>query len=137
VTPRRAVAAAPDATFDAAWMTQTFEAFWADQGAVTVRFNNLLLEPLTAAGRLLMISQYGSDGRGDSPAQRIADAIAENFGDPRLHTEAFVDQRAARALIEAAARRSWRRQLLGNALRVGAQQLGRLAGIEPRHPAAA
>jgi hypothetical protein len=132
-----AVAAAPEAAFDAGWMTRTFEAFWADHGAATVTFNNLLLEPLTHAGRLLMISQYGSDGVGDSPAQRVADAIVENFADPRLHTAAFVDGPAARALIAQATGRSWHRQFLGNALRVGGQQLGRLIGIEPRHPAAA
>lgn len=132
-----AVAAAPDAALDASWMARVSEAFWADQGAVTVRFNNLLLEPLTHAGRLLMISQYGSTGAGDSPAQRIADAIVDNFADPRRYTAAFIDPRAARALIAQAAGGAWHRQLLGNALRVGGRQLGRLIGIEPRHPAAA
>jgi 2-polyprenyl-6-methoxyphenol hydroxylase-like FAD-dependent oxidoreductase len=129
-----AIAAAPDATFDASWMTATFEAFWADHGAPTVRFNNLLLEPLTPAGKVLMISQYGSDGAGDSPSQRIANAVVDNFVDPRRHTDAFVDKRAARALVAAAGGRSWQRQFLGNALAVGGKQLGRVFGIEPRHP---
>ena len=131
-----AVAAAPDATFDANWMTATFESFWADHGAATVRFNNLLLEPLTAAGKILMISQYGSDGAGDSAGQRIADAITDNFVDPRRHTSAFVDRRAACELVASLSGRSWQRQFLGNALRVGGKQLGRLVGIPPRHPTA-
>jgi hypothetical protein len=129
-----AVAAAPDAAFDANWMTSTFEAFWADHGAATVKFNNVLLEPLTSAGRILMISQYGSDGIGDSPGQRVADAITENFVDPRRHTAAFLDRRAACDLVASVTGRSWHRQFLGNALRVGGKQLGRLLGLSPRHP---
>lgn len=123
-----AVAAAPEAAFDGGWMTRVFEAFWADHGAATVRFNNLLLEPMTTAGKILMISQYGSNGVGDSPSQRLADAVIENFSDPRRHTAAFVDQRAARALVTSASGRSWRRQFLGSALRVGGKQLGRVLG---------
>jgi 2-polyprenyl-6-methoxyphenol hydroxylase-like FAD-dependent oxidoreductase len=132
-----AVAAAPDAAFDANWMTATFETFWADHGAATVRFNNALLEPPTSAGRILMISQYGSDGTGDSPCQLVADAITENFVDPRRHTAAFVERRAACELVAAVTGRPWQRQFLPNALRVGRQQLGRLVGIPPKHPTAA
>src|SRR6185369_13679818 len=51
-----AIASNPEATFDAAWMTRTFEEFWADHGAPTVTLNNTFLEPMTPAGRLLMIS---------------------------------------------------------------------------------
>src|SRR5207237_9059121 len=65
-----AIAADPDVAFDAAWMTTTFEAFWADPGAPTVAFNNVLLEPMTAAGKLLLMSQYGCDGCTDTPKQR-------------------------------------------------------------------
>jgi hypothetical protein len=129
-----AIAAASEVTFDAAWMTSTFEAFWADHGAATVKFNNLLLEPLTAAGKVLMISQYGSTGVGDSPHQRIADAVVANFVDPRRHTDAFVDERAARALVTSLTGRSWRRQFFGRAMRVGAKQVGRVFGIAPKHP---
>jgi len=132
-----AIAAAPDRSFDAAWMTDTFEAFWADHGKATVAFNNVLLEPMTAAGKLLMVSQYGSTGVGDTPQQRIADAVVANFGDPRLHTAAFLDKGAARALVASASGRSWRRQFLGGALRVGGKQLGRVFGIAPKHPLAA
>jgi NAD(P)-dependent dehydrogenase (short-subunit alcohol dehydrogenase family) len=129
-----AIAADPDATFDAAWITRTFEAFWADHGRSTVTFNNALLEPLTPAGKLLLISQHGSDGVGDTPKERIANAIVENFADPRRITDAFIDRLAARRLIAELTGHSWRRELLGGALRVGSGQLRRVLGISPNLP---
>ncbi len=128
-----AVAAGPDATFDAGWMTRTFEAFWADHGAATVTFNNVFLEPMTEAGKLLLISQYGSNGVSDSPKQRIADAVLENFIDPRRLTNAFVDKRAARKLIAELSGQSWRRQFFGGTLRVAAEQLRRIFGTGPAY----
>jgi len=130
-----AVAAAPDARFDAGWMARTFEAFWADHGASTVTFNNLFLEPMTAAGKLLLISQCGSDGMSDSPKQRIANEVSENFIDPRRNTHAFVDMATARKLIAELSGHSWRRQFLGGALRVGSGQLRRVFGMGPAHVA--
>ncbi|HEX2690150.1 MAG TPA: styrene monooxygenase/indole monooxygenase family protein [Kofleriaceae bacterium] len=127
------VAAAPDAKFDAGWMTRTFEAFWADHGAPTVALSNLFLEPMTAAGRLLLISQYGSDGVTDSPQQRIANAVFENFLDPRKSTHAFVDEREARKLVTELAGQSWRRQFLGGTLRVFGEQVQRVFGTGPAH----
>ena len=127
----------PDAGFDAAWMTRTFDAFWVDHGAPTVTFSNALLEPLTPAGKLLLISQYGSTGAGDTPKQRLADAIVENFADPRRITSAFLDRRAAQRLIAELTGHSWRRELLGGALRVGSGQLRRVFGMAPVHPGAA
>jgi hypothetical protein len=87
----------------------------------------VFLEPMTA-GKLLLISQYGSDGVSDSPKQRIANAVFENFVDPRRSTRAFVDQRAARKLVAELSGHSWRRQFPGGALRVGAEQLRRVFG---------
>ncbi|HEY0190873.1 MAG TPA: styrene monooxygenase/indole monooxygenase family protein [Kofleriaceae bacterium] len=115
----------PGAAFDAGWIARTFEAFWAEHGAPAVTFNNLMLEPMTAAGKLLMISQAGGDAR----KQRIADAIMENFADPRRITHAFVDVGAARALIGELTGHSWRREMLSGALHVGSGQLRRMFGI--------
>jgi 2-polyprenyl-6-methoxyphenol hydroxylase-like FAD-dependent oxidoreductase len=120
------VEAEPDAAFDAAWMVRTFDTFWADHGAPTVAFNNALLEPLTPGGRLLLISQHGSTGEGDSPKQRIANAIVENFADPRRLTDAFIDRRAAQRRVAELTGHSWPRELLGGALRVGQGQLRRV-----------
>jgi len=128
-----AVAAEPEATFDAGWMTRTFEAFWADHGAAAVTFTNVLLEPMTAAGKLVLISQYGSDGVSDSPNQRIANAVLENFMDPRRFTRAFVDKAAARKLVAERSGRSWRRQFLTGTTRVAAAQVRRVFGAGPAH----
>ena len=128
-----AVSAAPDVRFDAGWMTRTFEAFWADHGAPTVTLNNTFLEPLTAAGKLLLISQHGSDGGTDSPEQRIANAVFENFVDPRRITKAFLDKRAARKLVAELSGQSWRRQFLGGAFRIAAEQVRRVFGTGPAY----
>ncbi|HEX7841704.1 MAG TPA: styrene monooxygenase/indole monooxygenase family protein [Kofleriaceae bacterium] len=123
-----AIAAEPDARFDAAWMIRTFDAFWSDHGAPAVAFNNALLEPMTPAGRLLLISQHGSTGTGDTAKQRIANKLVENFVDPRRITDAFLDMRAARTLIAELTGRSWRREFVSGALRVGSGQLRRVFG---------
>lgn len=123
-----AIAKHLDATFDATWMSAVGEGFWAEHGAKTVQFTNILLEPLTPAGRLVMIAQYGSDGASDTPQQRIANAVVDNFMDPRKYTDAFVDKAAARALVGSATGSGWRRHFLGGALRVGGNQIGRVFG---------
>ena len=55
----------------------------------------------------------------------------------KCYTEAFLDKDAARKLVARVTGRSWRRQFLASALRVGGKQVGRVFGIEPRHPLAA
>jgi 2-polyprenyl-6-methoxyphenol hydroxylase-like FAD-dependent oxidoreductase len=90
-----------DAPFTAAWVDATFDAYYAEHAQHAVTFSNLLLEPLTAPAKELLIAQYGSDGRAENPSaqQRIADAFIENFNDPRLLTPAFTDMAVARAVI--------------------------------------
>jgi hypothetical protein len=88
---------------------------------------------MTAAGKLLLISQHGSDGVSDSPKQRIANAVLENFIDPRRMTSAFLDKHAARKLVSELSGHSWRRQFLDGALRVGSGQLQRVFGTGPAH----
>jgi 2-polyprenyl-6-methoxyphenol hydroxylase-like FAD-dependent oxidoreductase len=128
-----AVAAAPDATFDADWMTRTFESFWADHGALTVAYNNSLLEPMRPQSRLLLLSQYGSDGLSDSPRQRVANAIFENTADPRRITRRLATPESARELLVELTGQSWQRNMLGGMLRVGSAQLLRLFGAGPAH----
>ena len=65
--------------------------------------------------------------------QRIADAVLENFIDPRRLTTAFVDKSAARKLIAELSGQSWRRQFLGGTLRVAAEQLRRVFGTGPAY----
>ena len=95
------IIARKDLPFDAQWMTETFERFYNRFGAITYAFNNILLEPITNAGKMLLITQYGSDGnsRGSTGQQRIADAFIENFNDANVLTSAFLEIHKAQAVI--------------------------------------
>ncbi|HEY6139959.1 MAG TPA: styrene monooxygenase/indole monooxygenase family protein [Thermoanaerobaculia bacterium] len=101
--------------FGAAWMQCSFEAFYREHAAHAVAFSNLLLEPITAPAKELLIAQYGSDGRVDNytGAQRIANAFFENFNDPASLTPAFTDMHLARETIATLTRQPW----LWNAIR--------------------
>lgn len=87
--------------FDRDWMDSTFESYWSEYGRHAFTFSNLLLEPITAPAKELLIAQFGSDGRADntSSAQKVANAFVENFNDPRRLTAAFTDMAAARKVI--------------------------------------
>jgi hypothetical protein len=54
---------------------------------------------MSPAGQMLLVSQYGTDGTGDSARQRLANELMQNFADPRLYTNAFLDKRIARETI--------------------------------------
>jgi hypothetical protein len=123
-----------DRPFDEAFMKATFDAYYLDQGRATYTFNNLLLEPMTAAGKLLLIAQYGSDGTGDSGRQRIADAFIGNFEDPRRITDAFFDVGLARKLIEQTTGRAWMLSALTGGLGVARGQLRQKLGLAAGHP---
>jgi hypothetical protein len=123
-----------DGPLDEAWMTSTFEQFWREQGQHIVRFNNLLLEPISGAGRLLLVSQYGSDGVHDNVQQRIANRFANNFDDTSRYTEALVRDAASKQLIaESGGSFPWSfaRGLAG----VARGQVRQTLGMQPRHPA--
>jgi hypothetical protein len=125
-----------EAVLDAAWMTRTFNSFWADHGAPSVKFTNLFLEPMAAGGQLMLIAQYGTNGVGDSPRQRLANAVVENFADPRLYTDAFFTKPAARALVKKITGQRPTPLVMGSMARIGAKQFGRLFGKQPVHPVA-
>ncbi|MCY1083256.1 styrene monooxygenase/indole monooxygenase family protein [Archangium lansingense] len=122
--------------FDAEWMTETFERFYQRHGHATYTFNNLLLEPMTAAGRDLLIAQYGSDGRFDnhSGRQLLANAFAENFNDPNLLTPMLVDPRKMHEFIAQTTGQSWLRAMAGGGLGIAREELRQLSGQAPRHP---
>jgi hypothetical protein len=95
--------------FTAAWMTTTFEQFYEEYGAITYDFNHMLLEPITAAGKELLIAQVGSNGRmvNTSGQQAIANAFCNNFIDPRTLTPALQDIKKARAFIQKQTGQHW------------------------------
>ena len=130
------IVARGDRPFDAAWMTDTFERWWRRHGEPTVRFNNLLLEPMSPAGKQVLVAQYGSSGVGDGAAQRIADAFAANFEDPSRSTDVIVDGPKARSFIAAHAGGSWLWPVLRGAGAVALQQARQALGRDPRHPRA-
>ncbi len=119
-----------DGAFDAQWMTDTFERYWSVEGQHIVQFNNLLLEPMTAAGRLLLISQMGSTGVHDSVPQRIANLFAGNFNQPASLTPALVHEAKAREIIGRAGG-SWPWTFAAGALRVAGGQLRQAFGAAP------
>ena len=47
-----------DGDFDAAWMSETFEAYYAASGHATITFNNLLLEPLAIGSQILSLTVF-------------------------------------------------------------------------------
>lgn len=125
-----------DQPFDAPWMTGTFERFYRRYGDATYTFNNILLEPITSAGKQLLMAQYGSDGRarGSTGQQRIADAFIENFNDANILTPAFLDSGKARAVIRKETGRSWPAAVARGAFGVAKGQLRQKLGREPGHP---
>jgi hypothetical protein len=88
--------------FDAAWMEQTFDRFWERHHWIE-DFNHILLEPLTGAGKMLLMAQYGSTAKpgDDSPQQKIANTFFNNFNDPAMATPAFQDTKLAKQAVKA------------------------------------
>jgi hypothetical protein len=119
------LAARGDRPLDAAWIAQTFDAFWNEQAQWMCAFNNLFLEPLTKPGQELLIAQYGSDGHAanESGRQHIADAFFANFNDPRTLTPAFLDMNTARAFIAKTTGRPWLLSAVAGRAAVGRDQL--------------
>ena len=125
-----------DQPFDEKWMIETFERFYARTGGITYTFNNILLEPITTAGKQMLIAQYGSDGRarGSSGQQRIADAFIENFNDANVLTGAFLDANKAHAVISEKTGKSWPLAVARGAVGVAKGQLRQKLGRDPGHP---
>jgi hypothetical protein len=130
------VVAHGDRPFDAQWMTDTFERFYADHGHATYTFNNMLLEAPLPGARDLLFAQYGSDARFDNTSgqQLLANAFVENFNDPRLLTPVLQDRQKVHAFIEKVTGRSWMRALAAGALGVAREEFRQWRGQEPRHP---
>ncbi len=103
----RSVVAHGDRPFDATWMTSTFDDFWVHEGRPAYELTNLMLEPMTDAGKLMLVAQSGSDGQRSDGPQIIADRFAEGFADPAALLPALTDTAAAKRLIAEATGGSW------------------------------
>jgi len=130
------VVAHGDQPFDAQWMTDTFERFWARHGYATYTHNNMMLEPPSAAGRDILFAQYGSDGRFDntSGAQLLANALCENSNDPAMLLPCMQDRRKMHEFIEKTTGKSWLRAVASGALGVAREEFRQWRGLQPRHP---
>jgi 2-polyprenyl-6-methoxyphenol hydroxylase-like FAD-dependent oxidoreductase len=130
------VIAHEDRAFDAQWMTDTFERFYARHGHFTYSFNNSLLEQPSAAARDFLFAQYGSDGRFDNTSgpQLLANAFVENANDPALMTPMLMDRRKMHQFIEKVTGRSWLRSVASGAMSVAVEEFRQWRGLEPRHP---
>jgi hypothetical protein len=126
-----ALVARGDQPFDAAWIRATYDAFYERWGGPAMRWTQLLLGPMNVAVRYLLLAQDGADGSalGATPRQRIADAFAQSFDDPRA---------LAGTLAELGSTRRWVAEVLGpaadlHALRgfanAGARQARNVLGV--------
>ncbi|HYI02121.1 styrene monooxygenase/indole monooxygenase family protein [Hyalangium sp.] len=125
-----------DQPFDAQWMTDTFERFWARHGHGGYTFTNSLLQAPPPGTRDLFFAQYGSDGRFDnySGAQVLANAFAENTNDPAAMLPIMQDRRKMHEFIEKTTGRSWIRAVASGAMSVAWEEIRQWRGLEPRHP---
>lgn len=129
-----AVAARGDLPLDEAWMHATFESFWAREGQPAYALTNLMLAPMSAAGRLVLVAQYGSDGARKDGCQSLADAFADAFADPAGILGPLTDSAAARRYIADKSGQSWLRRLLAGGLGIARAQLRQRLGLAPLHP---
>jgi 2-polyprenyl-6-methoxyphenol hydroxylase-like FAD-dependent oxidoreductase len=96
-----AIVAREEQPFDAAWIRATYDAFFARWAGPALRWTHMLLEPMTAAVRYLLLAQDGADGRtvGGTPKQRLADAFTGNFDDPIQLADTLRDVRKTRRMV--------------------------------------
>ncbi|HZN95253.1 MAG TPA: styrene monooxygenase/indole monooxygenase family protein [Myxococcales bacterium] len=127
------IGARPDGPFDAAWMEETFEAFWQAEGRQAVDLTNMFLEPMPAAGQMLMMCQQGSDGVTSSATQRVANLFCNNFEDPRTLTPILRSDAEARRVLRQAGG-SYPGSMLRGMAKVTWGQLRQALGMRAAHP---
>jgi hypothetical protein len=130
------IAAHGDRPYDEAFITATFDRYYEAHGQHVDAFNNTLLEPAGAAAKLLLLSQYGSNGTGDDHRQKLADAFAYCFEDPRSFTERFSTLERTQAFITRTAGMPWWAAAARGGAGIAAAQLRQALGQPAGHPAA-
>jgi hypothetical protein len=123
-----------DRPFDAEWMTETFEQFWLREGRPAYVLTNLMLEPMSEAGRLLLLAQYGSDGVREDGRQALADLFAAGFADPALLVDRLTDVELAKRAIRETTGKGWVRAVATGALGIARAQVRQKLGLSPGHP---
>jgi hypothetical protein len=87
----RAILERGDEPFDAAWMTATFEQFWADTAAAVTGWTNAMLQPLPEHVQMLLGAAAGN------PV--VARRFANGFSDPNDFGRWFVTPELAQAYL--------------------------------------
>jgi hypothetical protein len=124
----KSVTARGDGPLDAAWMTRTFDAFWEGEGRPAYELTSLFLQPMTPAGRLLLLAQHGSDGvRTDGP-QTIANFFANSLAEPASVLPMLTDTARAKRVIAEATGRPWVAAVARGALGIAGDQVRRGLG---------
>jgi hypothetical protein len=120
-----------DEPFDTAWMRDVFDTFYADVGEVSCTFTNLFLEPMTSAGKRLLISGHGSTGQEGATGtpEAISNALCDNFADPRTFTNCMIDTVEANRFLSRTSGRPWIVSFLGGLRRVLRDQLRQKLGL--------
>lgn len=131
-----AIVAQGDRPFDAAWMSATFDRFWAAEGEPAFALTNLMLQAMSPAGQILLIAQYGSDGARKDGKQAIADAFAEGFANPASLVPLLTDVEAAKRLVTEKTGRWWGWSVASGIAGIARAQLRQRLGLSPGHPAA-
>jgi len=85
--------------FDASWMETVFHDFWERDAKHITNFSNLFLEPITAAGREVLLA--------GSQVPEIADEFFDNFNNPQNFWPWIEDLREARRFIAERTHGSW------------------------------
>lgn len=85
--------------FDEEFMEQTYEAFHAWHGGPAYNFNNVLLEPLDATGRLVLTSAFGDAG--------VSERFFQGFNRPWELYPMLTDRGQARAYVKEHSGNPW------------------------------
>jgi 2-polyprenyl-6-methoxyphenol hydroxylase-like FAD-dependent oxidoreductase len=125
-----------DRPFDAAFMTSTFDRYFARRGHFSSVFTRLLLEPISEPVKEALIAQYGTNGVERNGRQMLADAFHENFNDPTTLTETLLDLTRTRALIAKKTGMPWLMAMGRGGVAIGKEQIRQRLGLPPRHPVA-
>jgi hypothetical protein len=115
--------------FDAEWMSATFEQFWAALGQPAYALTNLMLGPMTAPGRLLLLAQTGSDGQRSDGRQALADLFASGLCEPETVVDLLTNDAMVRRVIAEKTGQWWVRPVVRGAMRVAGAQLRRVLGL--------
>lgn len=110
-----AIAERGDQPFDADWITATGEAFHQKHAGPAYRFNNVLLEPLDAVGKMIMISAFAHP--------KLAAQFFQRFNRPSTYFPWLTDGDAARKFIAETTGMPWPKALGRGLLKVARGQL--------------